>query len=496
MKRISLIVFVVLSVCTGLKAQNVDDALRYSQIFYNGTARFNSMGGAFTALGGDISSLNQNPAGLGVFRSSEFTITPLLFNIKTDAVFHGNSSDNLYKFGVGQLGIVSNLITRSSGLMSLNFGYSFNKVNNFDQSVNIRGVSNTSSMADYWAALGNKDGGTNYHDLIDAEAIAFDTYIIDTLSGSGGNGYGTAYSNYGDNPPSIYGQRVTRLISNEGSIGEHSFSVGGNYNNKLYFGASVGISKLRFINRYSHSEITDAALPSLFREFTYTDYTEDKGTGYSIKLGAIFRPVEAVRIGVAFHSPTWYKIEQYFYKDITSQFTDGAKYQASNEPSRFNYALATPFRVLVGLGVQVQKHALLSADYEFVDYTSARFSETGDNWDYSPTNTEIKNILKPTSNIRLGAEYRFNILYLRGGYGLYGKSFAAEEDNADLNYKSMSFGAGFREKNVSIDFGFTNFKYSQKYFLYPVNATAELAQADLKTTRNIFTLTIGYKFGI
>jgi hypothetical protein len=496
MKRISLIVFAVLSLLAGAKAQNVDDALRYSQIFYSGTARFNSMGGAFTALGGDISSLNQNPAGLGVFRTSEFTISPLLFNVRSSASYNGKSNDNLYKFNVGQIGIVANMLTKSSGLMSLNFGYSYNKLNNFDQSVNIRGVSNTSSMSDYWAALGNKDGGTYFDDLNGAERIAFDTYVIDTLAGSRGFGYGTAYSNYGDNPPSKYGQRVTRLISNEGSIGEHSFSVGGNYNNKLFFGATVGITKLRYISHFSHSEITDVALPSLFREFTYTDHYEDKGTGYSIKLGAIFKPVEAVRIGVAFHSPTWYKIDEYYYKDITSQFTDGAKYESKNTPSRFNYALATPFRVLVGVGVQVQKHALLSADYEFVDYTSARFSETGDGFDYGPTNSEIKNSLKPTSNIRFGAEYRFNVLYLRGGYGLYGKSFASGEDNASLNYNSIAFGAGFREKNVSIDFGFTNFKYSQKYFLYPVVGNTPLAEVGLNTTRNVFTLTFGYKFGI
>ncbi len=496
MKRISLIVFVVLSMVIGVTAQNVDDALRYSQIFYGGTARFNSMGGAFTALGGDISSLNQNPAGLGVFRSSELTITPLLFNFKSSASFNGSNSDNLYKFDVGQIGIVTNLLSRSSGLTSLNFGYSYNKLNNFDQNVNIHGVSNTSSMADYWAALGNKDGGTNFHDLGGAEGLAFETWVMDTITGSGGNRYGTAYSNYGDNPPSRYGQTITRLISNEGSIGEHSFSIGGNYSNKLYFGATVGITRLRYISHYSHSEVTDEALPSLFRDFTYTDHYEDKGTGYSIKLGAIFKPVDIVRIGLAFHSPTWYKIDEYYYNDMTSHFTDGAKYESAGTPSRFSYALATPFRLLAGIGVQVQKHALLSADYEFVDYASARFSETGDNYDYSVKNNEIKNSLKPTSNIRLGGEYRFNTLYLRAGYGLYGKSFASTEDNANLNYNSISCGVGFREQKVSIDFGFTNFKYSQKYFLYPVDAGVELSQANLKSTRNVFTLTLGYKFGI
>ncbi|MBE3085421.1 MAG: UPF0164 family protein, partial [Bacteroidetes bacterium] len=98
MKRISLIIIAVLSMFTGIFAQNVDDALRYSQVFYGGTARFMSMGGAFTALGGDMSSLSQNPAGIGVFRSSELTISPQLFHIKSSAGFNGITSDNLYNF--------------------------------------------------------------------------------------------------------------------------------------------------------------------------------------------------------------------------------------------------------------------------------------------------------------------------------------------------------------------------------------------------------------
>jgi hypothetical protein len=153
MKRISLIILIISSLLTGIIAQTVDDALRYSQVFYGGTARFMSMGGAFTALGADISSLSQNPAGLGVFRSSEFTITPQLFHINTSAGFNDKiTSDYLYNFNLNQVGIVSNLISNSNetGLITLNLGYSFNKTNNLNQSMLIQGVGTTSSMADYW----------------------------------------------------------------------------------------------------------------------------------------------------------------------------------------------------------------------------------------------------------------------------------------------------------------------------------------------------------
>ncbi len=498
MKRISLLIFALISVAVGVNAQNVDDALRYSQIFYGGTARFMSMGGAFTALGGDISSLSQNPAGLGVFRSSELTITPQLFHIKTTAGFNGNSSDYLYNFNLGQIGIVGNIISnnKESGLITLNLGYSFNKTNNLSQSIVIQGVSNSSSMADYWAALGNKGVGTNFQDLQGAEKIAWDTYVIDTITGSGGNHYATTYSNYGDTPPSRYGQTIQRIITNDGYTAEHAFSIGGNYSNKLFFGATLGISVLRFTSHYEHLESTNTALPSQFQDFTYTDHFEDRGTGYSLKLGAIYKPVDAVRIGLAFHSPTWYKIDEYYYNDITSHFTDGNQYESSNNPSRYNYGLATPFRLLAGVGVQIQKLAILSADYEFVDYSSAKFYQTGDNFNYDPENLAIKTSLKPTSNIRLGGEFRLNNLYLRAGYGFYGKSFKSDQDNANLDYNTLSFGVGVREQNLSIDFAFTNYKYVQKYFLYPVDAGVDPALANLNTIKNMFTLTFGYKFGI
>jgi hypothetical protein len=495
MKRISLLIFAVISLFAGVNAQNVDDALRYSQVFYGGTARFMSMGGAFTALGGDISTLSQNPAGIGIFRASELTITPQLFHIKTTAGFNGvSSSDNIDKFNLPQIGMVISLISNNNenGLITLNLGYSFNKTNNYSQSTLIQGVNNSSSMADYWAVRGNGNTKTN---LPDDAWMANKTFLIDTLSGLN-NLYGTAFSNYGDNPPSVYGQNIKHFISNEGYTGENDFSIGGNYSNKIFFGATLGITTLRYTSQYEHQESTDLSLPSQFQNFTYTDYFEEKGTGYSLKLGAIIKPIEALRIGLAFHSPTWYKIDNYSYGDLTSHFTDGGQYEASIDPLRFNYALATPFRVLTGVAVQIKKFMLLSADYEFVDYSTARFSETGDGHDFYPENNEIKDILKPTSNIRFGGEFRLNNIYLRTGYGFYGKSFKSGDANSNLDYKSLSFGAGFREQNFSIDFAFTNFKYSQDFFLYPVNVGVDATVTNWNTVKNMFTLTFGYKFGI
>jgi hypothetical protein len=495
MKKIALIILSGLLLFPGIFAQNVDDALRYSQIFYGGTARFMSMGGAFTALGGDMSTFTQNPAGIGVFRSSEMSITPQLSYNKANTQFNGFSSDYLYNFNLNQAGFVTNLIKTNSetGLVTLNFGYSFNKTNNFHQSVLTEGIGNSSSMADFWA---QNSEGVNYKNLEGAEGIAYDVWIIDTLRNAGASSYGTVFSNYGDDVGSVYGQKIRNYGSFEGYTGEHAITIGGNYANRIIFGATFGINTIHYTAHTEHLESTDIDLYSKFKNFTYSDYLENSGTGFSFKAGAIIKPVEFLRIGLAFHTPTWYHINEYYYDNITSSFTDGGKYQASNDPLVYNYKLATPFRALAGIAFQIQKIGLLSADYEFVDYGSARFSQAGDGYNYSDKNRKIKGSLKAANNLRFGGELRLNKLYLRSGYGIYGKAFKQGDANQNLNYKSMSFGFGYREQNISLDFAYTNFKYSRASILYPLDDSYPTANVNLNATNNMFTLTLGYKLGI
>jgi hypothetical protein len=455
------------------------------------------MGGAFTALGADLSSLSQNPAGIGVYRSSELSITPQLNYIRSTTDFNGSASDYLYNFSLNQGGFVSNIIKKdgTSGLISFNFGYSFNMTNNLNQNFLVAGINNSSSIADYWAE--DASGWKKYQlgDEAPVAAMAYDTWIIDTLSGSDTR-YGTVFSNYGDNPPSVYGQSVRRSTYYEGYLGEHAISFGGNYSNKLFFGATFGINTLRYSSYFEHVETTDVLLSSKFRSLDYIDYFEDRGTGFTFKFGLIAKPIEMLRIGVAFHTPTYYKIDEYFYEDISSKFTDGDSYHAHNDPMRFNYALNTPFRFLAGVGVQVQKFALLSADYEYVNYNAAYFFQTGDGYNYSDKNNTIRETLKSTNNFRLGGEFRLDKFYFRTGYGYYGKPFKAGEDNSNLDYRTISGGIGFRERNISIDFGYVNYKSVQMNYLYPLDSSFEPADYNLETNKNMFSLTMGFKFGL
>ncbi len=495
MKKRGLILIIMLALCTGSFAQLVDDALRYSQVFYTGTARFMSMGGAFTALGGDLSSLSQNPAGLGVFRSSEISVTPQLFHISSAASLNGNTtSDYIYNFNLAQGGIVANLINNDTetGLVSLNFGYSYNKTNNMNQSIILEATSDYSSMADLWADKADSYFREELIDEVPDSYLAWETWLIDSLPGYN-TSYGTVFSNYGDNPPSVYGQNIRRLVNLEGYTGEHALSIGGNLSNKLYFGATLGISHLSYSSKYEHAESTDIPLASEFESFNYTFFYSNTGTGFGLKMGAIYRPIEILRLGFAFHSPVLYKINEYAYDNMSSHFTDGGKYEASNDPERYNYALTTPFRAMAGAALQIKKLALVSIDYEFVDYSTARFSETGDGYNYSKKNSIIKSTLRSSGNLRLGAEFRLNRFYLRGGYGYYGKAWESNDLNSDLNYNTISLGGGFREQNVFVDFSYTGMMNTENYILY--DSSAETLSASMDVDRNIFTVTFGYKFG-
>jgi len=494
MKKISLLLVTLFITVSVTFSQTVKDALRYSSVFYGGTARFMSMGGAFTALGGDLSSLTQNPAGLGVFRSSEISITPQLFYNKNSAGFNGITTDYIYDFNLGQIGIAANIISNNAndGLISLNFGYSYNKTANLNSSIRIKGINDKSSMADYWADISYGYFKDELEANVPGAFLARQVWLIDTISGVRDE-YGTVFSNYGDSR-SEYGQTVRRIINNTGQIGEHAFSIGGNYSNRLYFGFTLGISRLNYTDHYDHLETDPDNEINDFNSLDYVSHYEETGTGYSFKIGTIYKPVESVRLAFAFHSPTLYRIHDYIYDNISSSFDDNYKYSEDNQALRFDYKLTTPFRALAGIAVQVEKTALLSLDYEFIDYSTARFSQAGDDYDYSDKNDEIKDALKTASNLRFGAEFRMNKMYLRGGYAYYGKALSEDQDNADLNYNAFSFGIGLRERNVFFDLGFTAMSNSEKYFMYPGGYGFDAARVNLDSKRNMFNVTLGYKF--
>ncbi|MFN2378628.1 MAG: OmpP1/FadL family transporter [Bacteroidales bacterium] len=492
MKRIFLSITVLITALT-VNSQTIDEAFLYSRYYYGGTARFQAMGAAFTSLGGDLSVLQLNPAGLGLFRATEISFTPQMYFSNSSSVFNGTTAeDNAYNFGIGQFGAVMPLIVRDrDGLRGFNLGYSYNRTNNYNQNTLIRGTGTTSSMADYWNALANDGGNTTPDYLGNAEWLAFQTYVIDTVPGTGGTQYATIFSEYGNSANSVYGQGVRRIISKEGYAAEHSFSGAGNINDKFYFGFTLGISKINNESTYSHLESDDNNSIPIFRDFTYTDFVSTEGTGYAIKLGVVYRPVSTVRVGLAFHSPTVYKLNEYYYDSMIAN-DDYGLYDAANDPFTFSYTLTTPLRLNAGASLQIGKVGLVSADYEYVDYSTARLSKASDDYTYDVENSDIKTVFAPAHNFRLGGELRVNsMLYVRGGYGFYGSGFFTGEANEDNSYSVYSAGLGFRQSNFYFDLSYAMRVNSQKYFMY---GYYDLEPATITNNNSIISATVGFRF--
>lgn len=492
MKRIVIIIFATIALALSSGAQTIDEAYLYSRMYYSGTARFQSMGGAFTSLGGDLSVLTLNPAGLALFRATEFSFTPQMYFNNSTANYTGEmSEDNAYNFNINQIGAVLPIIEKSSaGLKNFNIGYSYNRTNNYNANTLIRGVSANSSMADYWAAKANQDNVAP-DNLGNPEWLAYQTYVIDAIPVTDGYEYTTIFSDYGNNANSTYGQTVRRIISNEGYAGEHSISAAGNIDDKIYFGFTMGISRINAETRYTHLESDDNNTIPIFDNFTYTDVVSTEGKGYSFKVGAIVRPISALRIGFSFQSPTVYRLSEYYYDSMVANDIYG-HYEETNETYSFFYTLTTPMRINTGVSLQVGKLGIVSADYEFVDYSHARFSRADDGYDYFNENEDIKNIYASAHNLRLGAELRLNsMFYLRGGYAYYGSGFAAGEDNQDNSHTIYSGGFGVRQSNFYFDLAYSVRHNSQAYFMY---GSPDVDRVDITYNRNMASATIGFRF--
>ncbi len=240
---------------------------------------------------------------------------------------------------------------------------------------------------------------------------------------------------------------------------------------------------------------SDSVLASGFRDFNYSYYYRNWGTGFSAKFGLIYKPIEPFRIGLSFQTPTIFNLSEYLNDNIVSHVDGRENSVAENQASWFEYHLTSPLRTTIGVAYQYKKLGVISAEYEFVDYGMAKFSRVDeDDYDYSLKNQEIKNTLTSASNIRVGAEARLNRLYFRGGYSYYGKAYKTGDINENSTYNAYSGGIGFREQNIYVDFGYTHLSNTKNYILYSTENDTPVSNNNLN--RNVFTVSFGYKFGM
>lgn len=427
------------------QAQNFEDIVRFSGTPNNGTARVSAMGGAFTALGGDISAITINPASVGVFRKSEVSFTPFVNIAKTKA---SGESPTKSSFQLGDLGLVISLYSPSFDWKGVNFSFNYTNLNNFNRKTRQIVETSHTSFTDVLA----RQSGTLSSDELDGmlTGLAYDAYLINPYYNEQDSTLAGYYSIFGEGEPVAQ----VKDISESGYQGEYTLSVGTNFKDKLYLGMSIGIQTLNYKKSSVYTEAPPEQSLSEVDFYTFEEYYKMNGVGTNLKFGIIYRPIPQVRIGASIHTPTWYSFDYSWSTRFYSQFItdydvrtgrDQGAYDVPSYPYNIDCDMRTPWRANVGLATILGQKAIISADYEFVKYPNARYQHGEDDYgyyDYDIENADIEAYLRPTHNFRAGAEYRFNsIASLRAGYSFRDSPYH-ESHKANNRLQTVSAGVG------------------------------------------------------
>ena len=454
MKKI-IAIAALLAATVGAGAQNMYDAITYSQNHYFGTARSMSMGNAVTALGGDLGSIGINPAGGAVAGYGQFAITPGL-SISSVASSYSAEGERAYgaankltdtRLSLPNLGLSMNYKTgRARGVKAVTFSVLSSQTNSYNYAADAFGVnSQTSKIAEFAdAAHGIAERQLADYSSFNNTDLPWD--LLTAYQGGMFGPYGTdgvyagVTETISDDGRYHYvpgGLAQTSSVTKQGSKNDLILNLAFNVSDRVYFGLNVGLPTARY--RYSESFYEAAVNPDLFPieyedvDGTYTTYFV-RGTynykynadvdGIYAKLGVIVRPTDGLRIGASFQTPTAYTVSETWQNFASTTFDDA--YYDDNETSpvgEYSYSLRSPYRASFGLAYAFGKQGLISVDYELADYSVMRFSDvhrdrtTTD--EFVAQNMTNKNFAGLAHNLRVGAEWKLSPEFaLRAGYTL------------------------------------------------------------------------------
>ena len=475
-----------------LMAQTDGDLYDFSSIIYQGTAKSAAMGNAMGAVGSDFSAIAINPAGLGLYRKSTFVFTPEFYSISTESTYkNGNGNDWSFKVPLNNIGLTWTSDINSNGLKSVSFALGVNKLNNYTFSSYVNGDNPNTSLIDAYFTEIYLNGIVNDYNLEDYSPNGifplWETYLLD-------------FDDDGNcsTPVPAGGLKQEYGINKRGSSREFSFASGFNINEKLFLGLSVNIP---YFDKSVTREYKETNLQSgSFRNWAQSEEVKNSGAGINAKLGAIVYPVKWLRLGASFHTPTIYKVTESWYTDTRSSFSTAA-YNYSSPIGEYDYTVTTPYRLNASAAFIFGNFGMVTADYEYVDYSKMRASSY--DYNYSYFNNYIRKTYNGTSNIRIGTEWRWQTMAVRAGYALYGSPFGF--DKTDLRTNSYSCGFGYTYHRFTLDAAYVfsqrhnSYELYEQYSEYPAyyldtNNNMVVDDTKVKETTNINQVVISFKF--
>lgn len=431
----------------------------------NGTARYVGMGGAMEALGADISVINSNPAGIGLFRRSSGSVSFGLVSQDGASSFkYGNKTNASFD----QAGFVYSL--RDGRRTFINFGFNYHKSKNFDYILNAASALNGASQhkLSYMKALANENNldktSSGWRGKF-AYTSQLDNLYYNTLMMTSSDGFF-----YNDASRYEFGRAET------GYIGEYDFNTSVNVNDRVYLGITIGIHDVHYTGHSLYNEALVNLNNQTAGDITVNDERRITGTGYNASFGIIFRPVDAspFRIGLSVSTPTWYdlKTSNYTYLINNTKADGGGKLQGDypnyTTGESYEFKLFTPWKFGVSLGHTVGNYLALGASYEYADYSrlDTRVNDGydvdywGDVYEHSssdePMNRHTRETLKAVSTLKIGAEAKvMPNLAVRAGYNYVSPMFK-KEGYKDGNIDSYG-------SNYSSATDYTNWEATNRY---------------------------------
>lgn len=431
----------------------------------NGTARYVGMGGAMEALGADISVINSNPAGIGLFRRSSGSVSFGLVSQDGASSFkYGNKTNASFD----QAGFVYSL--RDGRRTFINFGFNYHKSKNFDYILNAASGLNGASQhkLSYMKALANENNldktSSGWRGKF-AYTSQLDNLYYNTLMMTSSDGFF-----YNDASRYEFGRAET------GYIGEYNFNSSANVNDRVYLGITIGIHDVHYTGHSLYNEALVNLNNQTVGDITVNDERRITGTGYNASFGIIFRPVDAspFRIGLSVTTPTWYdlKTSNYTYLINNTKADGGGKLQGDypnyTTGESYEFKLFTPWKFGVSLGHTVGNYLALGASYEYADYSrlDTRVNDGydvdywGDVYEHSssdePMNRHTRETLKAVSTLKIGAEAKvMPNLAVRAGYNYVSPMFK-KEGYKDGNIDSYG-------SNYSSATDYTNWEATNRY---------------------------------
>ncbi len=516
MRKIGLAISALVLVSSAVFSQGQLDLYKIGQTDLNGTARYMSMGGAFGALGGDISAMHTNPAGLAVYRSSEVVTTMSLSTVSAKTDWLGTkSTENRTKFNFDNIAYVGYFPTSNDrGIMGWNIGFSYNRIKNFSRNYTARESGREDySLSDYMAVRANgwydyelagDDGKDPFSGNADWLSImAYNSYIINPINAEN-NLYESDFT----------GEINDRdlLISERGAIDQYNIAFGMNISDIVLLGANVAITDVNY--RYTSSYQENFESNSFLR---LDNWLETEGTGYAFNIGAIVQPIQYLRFGVSYNTPTWYKLTDYYYAEASTEINEDF-FSSPTDNARTEYEYRTPDKWLFSAAAILGTTALISVDYELTNYKNMKMY----NWDGIEdenaryTNLDIRDNFKTTGTLRVGAEVKVTPQFaVRAGAAWIGNPM--KDDLKDVNKEVYTVGTiphfttqkSLTNYTLGLGYRFTpNFYMDlacilrhQKEDLYAYSRMFDesgdlikTTPSSLKTNTTRVALTLGYKF--